>query len=92
MVEPNERLKEMIGAPIVVTIQGDHDEDQGLPVEKHLYKIAECPDHTHMRIYFDSFNFVAFPIDSSMEWFGDTFQAYDSQSNLYYRIRKGKGK
>jgi hypothetical protein len=81
-------LTPFVGEEIEVAIH-DADTDMQPPwVEKQIKKLELCPDGTHLRIYFDTFYFFAVPLTSSFSQSDFDWSAYDSESGLYYLIRK----
>lgn len=57
---------------------------------KTIHSISLCPDHTHMRIYFDRHTFLAVPLTSRVEQTDQEWCAYDEDTGLYYYIRNGE--
>lgn len=82
-------LEKFIAHPVEIAIIDEQSDEQPLFLNKTVYKIEICPDHTHLRIYFDHFSFFAIPlaatvIESEKEW-----KVYDQTAGLYYVIREG---
>ncbi len=86
--ELREQLEGFLRQPIEVKIYGGQDEEPPVPVQKTLYKLENCPDHTHLRLYFDKTYFLAIPFDSTCLCTEEQFQAYDAQHELHYSIKK----
>jgi hypothetical protein len=74
--------------PVEVAILDEKGEKIAPFVRKTIQKITLCPDQTHVRIYFDDFNFFAVPMDSHFQMNGEEWSAYDAKSELRYIIRK----
>ncbi len=83
-----QQMEGWTSSAIEVTILGEKDEDQAPPVQKTFYQLKPCPDNTHNRIYFNQVDFIAFPKNSEVHVSDHTFEAYDSESKLCYRVRK----
>jgi hypothetical protein len=81
-------LASFVGGKIEVAIH-DADTDMQPPwVEKQIKKLELCPDQTHLRIYFDEFYFFAVPLTSSISQSATDWSAFDSESGLFYLLRK----
>ena len=64
-------------------------EDQRAPfVQKTIKKLQFCPDHTHLRIYFDEVNFFAIPLDATVTESVNEWTACDQHSGLNYTIKR----
>ncbi|UOR10846.1 hypothetical protein [Halobacillus amylolyticus] len=73
---------------VQVGIFGNEREDQPPWLEKKLVKTELCPDHTHLRIFFDPQTFVAIPLTSAVTQSQDEWCAYDHTSGLSYVIKR----
>lgn len=82
-----ETMKQFISVPVSVAIQSNKGE-QAQFVKKTIQKIEWCPEHTHIRIYFDHFNFFAIPASSRTFETNQEWSAFDEDGQLFYLIRK----
>lgn len=87
----NSDLKRFIGAPVKVCIHGEAGEDMAPWLDKKVKKLANCPDNTHLRIFFDDHYFFAVPLTSEVEQTETEWSAYDPEAGLHYVI-KSEGK
>jgi hypothetical protein len=53
-----------------------------------IKKIQTCPDHTHVRFYFDTIYFLAVPLNSKVNQSEASFSASDQVSGLTYTFQK----
>lgn len=83
-----EDLQQYISSPVLVRIRGGEGEEMPPWLPKSIQKIEPCPDHTHLRIYFDSHYFFAVPFDSEVTKTDKEWTAYDQNTGLYYAIKK----
>ncbi|HLO11729.1 MAG TPA: hypothetical protein VK190_05695 [Pseudoneobacillus sp.] len=83
-------LERFLGERIEVAIHDIETKMQPPWVEKKIKKLELCPDGTHLRIYFDTFYFFAVPLNSTISQSDLDWSALDSESGLYYLIRKVK--
>ncbi|MFB3162025.1 hypothetical protein ABLO26_11655 [Neobacillus sp. 179-J 1A1 HS] len=82
-----EELRGFVGARVEVSVHDQQGGDQAPAINKKLEKIEYCPDQTHIRFYFDRFNFIAVPIASDMAQSETLFSASDTESGLTYTFR-----
>jgi hypothetical protein len=87
-VELIKDLDSFLGERIEVAIHDAETNTQPPWIEKKIKKLELCPDGTHLRIYFDTFYFFAVPLTSSISQTDKDWTAYDSDSGLFYLIRK----
>ncbi|WP_077213390.1 hypothetical protein [Bacillus dakarensis] len=84
-----QRLSEFIAsAAVEVAIQDEEGDDRAPFIRKEVTKVELCPDHTHVRIYFDQQKFFAVPLGSTVLFEDKQWSAYDQLSNLTYIIRR----
>jgi hypothetical protein len=83
-----EHIESFVSLNVKVSIQGESGEELAPTVQKMLYKVAPCPDHTHLRLYFDYLHFIAIPFTSEVTWSDQEFCAYDQYGKLSYSVRK----
>lgn len=83
-----ELLQEFMKKPVEVSIQDEQGEERAPFIRKEIRKVELCPDHTHLRIYFDQQKFFAIPLDSKVEQVGANWTATDMCNKLTYVIRK----
>lgn len=83
-----EDLEPYVSSPVLVRIRGEEGEEMPPWLPKSIKKIEPCPDHTHLRIYFDSHYFFAVPFDSKVTQTEKEWTAYDGNTGLYYAIKK----
>jgi hypothetical protein len=83
-----EHIENFVSLKVKVSIQGESGEEQAPTVNKILHKVAPCPDHTHLRLYFDHLQFIAIPFTSEVTWSDHEFCAYDQYGKLHYSVRK----
>lgn len=81
-------LEGFVAEKVEVAIHDAESETQPPWVEKKIKKLELCPDKTHLRIYFDTYYFFAVPLTSSFSQSDRDWSAYDTESGLYYLIRK----
>ncbi len=84
-------LENCIGSSVKVCIHGEEGEDMAPWLDKKVKKLANCPDNTHLRIYFDNHYFFAVPFTSEVKQTETEWSAYDQKAGLYYVI-KSEGK
>jgi hypothetical protein len=73
---------------VSVVVHGEQGEETPPTLTKSIKEYKNCPDHTHLRIYFDSVNFLAVPLTSQVECTEKVWTAYDKESGLYYVIKR----
>jgi hypothetical protein len=73
---------------VYVVVHGEQGEETPPALAKKIKEYKNCPDHTHLRIYFDSINFLAVPLTSRVECAEKVWTAYDKESRLYYVIKR----
>lgn len=84
-----EDVKKFVAEAVEVSIQDYIGEEQMAPfIKKQVTKYEICPDHTHLRLFFDDKNFFAVPLTAEVTVSDTEWIAYDSTSNLYYVMRK----
>jgi len=83
-----ENLQSFVSEKVMVAILDKDGEEQAPFVPKEIQKLELCPDNTHLRIYFDSRNFFAVPLTSSVSCDETEWTAFDQQSQLQYVIKK----
>lgn len=82
-----EEVEKLISEKVKVCIHGPANEDQAPWVDRRIHNVTPCPDHTHLRIYFDHYFFVAIPFTSEVVKKKNEWIAYDEESKLFYAIR-----
>jgi hypothetical protein len=82
-----EELRRFVGASVDITVHDQQGGDQAPGIKKRIEKIEYCPDRTHIRFYFDHFNFIAVPLTSDMAQSETLFSASDNESGLTYTFR-----
>ena len=83
-----EELHRFAGASVEITVHDQQGGDQAPAINKKIEKIEYCPDKTHIRFYFDHFNFIAVPLASNIAQSETLFSASDTESGLTYTFRK----
>ncbi|MEH7112382.1 hypothetical protein V7124_08360 [Neobacillus niacini] len=83
-------LQHFIGSTVEMAIQDVQGGDQAPAVQKNIKKIQYCPDHTHVRFYFDAIYFLAVPLTSQFHHSEASFSATDHNSGLTYTFKKMK--
>ena len=73
---------------VSVVIHGEQGEETPPSLTKTISKLENCPDHTHLRIFFDAFHFLAVPLTSEVVCTEQVWTAYDKESGLYYVIKR----
>jgi hypothetical protein len=81
-------LQRFVGATMEISIEDKQGGDQAPLVKKIIKKIQYCPDHTHVRFYFDSIYFLAVPLNSKVNQTEVMFSASDLESGLTYTFQK----
>lgn len=81
-------LQSFISSPVEVSIQDGQGEDKAPFVKQTVLKLETCPDHTHLRIFFDQKKFFAVPLTSTVTMNESEWIAFDRFSELHYVIRK----
>ena len=71
-----------------IAIEDKQGGDQAPKIKKTIKKIQFCPDHTHVRFYFDSVYFLAVPLNSNVIESETMFSASDLESGLTYIFKK----
>jgi hypothetical protein len=89
-VEPinMEELQRFVGETMEISIEDTEGGDQAPKIKKTIKKIQFCPDHTHVRFYFDSIYFLAVPLISNVNQSEGMFSASDHESGLTYTFNK----
>jgi hypothetical protein len=82
-----EELRQFAGASVEITVHDLQGGDQAPAINKKIERIEYCPDHTHIRFYFDKYNFIAVPLASDMVKSEMLFSASDTESGLTYTVR-----
>jgi hypothetical protein len=82
-----EELQGFVGSDVEVSVHDQQGGDQAPAINKRIDKIEYCPDRTHIRFYFDRFNFIAVPLSSDMAQSQTLFSASDTESGLTYTFR-----
>ncbi|MDR4945635.1 hypothetical protein [Neobacillus cucumis] len=83
-----EDVKKFTGVPVEIFIQDEQAGDQAASVKKTIKKVQYCPDHTHIRFYFDDFYFLAVPLTSKINESDEMWSAFDVDSGLTYQLKK----
>jgi hypothetical protein len=83
-----EKLTRFIGIPMEITIHDTEGTDQAPVVKKNIKKIQLCPDHTHIRFYFDDVYFLAVPLSSEVSETENEWSAFNHESGLQYTLKK----
>jgi hypothetical protein len=81
-------LQHFVGVTVEMAIQDEQGGDQAPAVKKRIKKIQYCPDHTHIRFYFDDIYFLAVPLASQIHHSEASFSASDTISGLIYTFNK----
>ncbi|EKN66100.1 hypothetical protein BABA_16857 [Neobacillus bataviensis LMG 21833] len=83
-----EDVKHFANVPVEIIIQDVEGGDQAPAVKKTVKKVQYCPDETHIRFYFDDFNFLAVPRASRVTKTEEQWSASDPESGLTYTVKK----
>ena len=83
-----DELQRFVGATVEIAIEDKEGGDQAPVVKKTIKKIQFCPDHTHVRFYFDTIYFLAVPLSSNVIESDAMFSAADPESGLTYTFQK----
>lgn len=83
-----DELQRFVGATVEIAIEDKEGGDQAPAVKKTIKKIQFCPDHTHVRFYFDAIYFLAVPLSSNVIETDAMFSAADPESGLTYKFKK----
>ena len=86
-----EDLNRFLSEHIQAGIQDIQGEERAPFVQKTIKKLQFCPDHTHLRIYFDEVNFFAIPLDATVTESVNEWTACDHHSGLNYTIKRENG-
>lgn len=81
-------LQRFVGSTMEIAIEDKQGGDQAPVVKKIIKKIQYCPDHTHVRFYFDTMYFLAVPLNSKVNQTEVIFSASDLESGLTYTFQK----
>ncbi|WHY01637.1 hypothetical protein [Neobacillus sp. DY30] len=81
-----QELRRFAGASVEITVHNQQGGDQAPAIKKKIEKIEYCPDRTHVRFYFDKFNFIAVPLASDIAQSETLFSASDANSGLTYTV------
>ncbi|WP_338421065.1 hypothetical protein [Mesobacillus harenae] len=82
------QLKRFMESQVEVGILDEDGGERAPFLKKTIKKIEQCPDGTHLRIYFDDFYFFAVPLTASAEQTDSQWTAFDQTQKLKYEIRK----
>src|SRR5574342_562662 len=83
-----EALEVFAAGDVSVAILGEQGEETPPSFKKTIKRMENCPDGTHLRIYFDDFYFFAVPLISEVVFSDEQWTAYDKESGLYYVIKR----
>lgn len=83
-----DELQRFVGETMEISIEDRQGGDQAPRIKKTIKKIQLCPDHTHVRFYFDSMYFLAVPLISNVSQSEEMFSASDLNSGLTYTFQK----
>ena len=83
-----EDVTQFDGVPVEIIIHDEEGGDQAPAVKKTVKKVQLCPDSTHIRFYFDNFNFLAVPRASRVTKTDELWSASDPESGLTYTVKK----
>jgi hypothetical protein len=83
-----DELQRFVGETMEISIEDKQGGDQAPKIKKTIKKIQLCPDHTHVRFYFDSMYFLAVPLISNVSLSEVRFSASDLESGLTYIFQK----
>jgi hypothetical protein len=82
-------LEVYVHKKVSISIQDVTGEEELAPfIEKTLQKVEQCPDGTHIRLFFNEREFFAIPRDASVSRSNSEWAAHDFSSKLNYVIRK----
>ncbi|WP_211202337.1 hypothetical protein [Salicibibacter cibarius] len=73
--------------PVWVCIRDEHNREGAPWVMKTMEQISFCPDHTHLRFYFQDGTFLAVPLASTVQQTGKEWCARDRETGLSYLIK-----
>jgi hypothetical protein len=82
-----DELRRFAGASVEITVHDQQGGDQAPAINKKIERIEYCPDGTHIRFYFDKYNFIAVPLASDIAQSETLFSAYDTECGLTYTVR-----
>ncbi|MEH7179975.1 hypothetical protein [Neobacillus vireti] len=82
-----EELRGFVGATVEITVHDQQGGDQPPAINKKVEKVEYCPDHTHIRFYFDHVNFLAVPLACDIAQSETLFSASDTRSGLTYTFK-----
>ncbi|MBY0148531.1 hypothetical protein [Neobacillus niacini] len=82
-----DELQRFVGETMEISIEDKQGGDQAPKIKKTIRKIQLCPDHTHIRFYFDSVYFLAVPLISNISQSEVSFFASDLESGLTYTFQ-----
>jgi hypothetical protein len=83
-----DELQRFVGETMEISIEDKQSGDQAPKIKKTIKTIQLCPDHTHVRFYFDSMYFLAVPLISNGSQSEGRFSASDLKSGLTYIFQK----
>lgn len=83
-------LQPFLSQDVGVTIYDHTWKDQSPMLEKTVHHVGMCPEHTHLRIYFDARRFFAVPLTATVTISEDEWSAFDPEAGLHYVIKKGR--
>jgi hypothetical protein len=86
-----EDLNRFLAVPVQVGIQDIKGEERAPFLQKSIKKLQICPDHTHIRIYFNDVKFLAVPLDAAVTESENEWIACDHHSGLNYTIKRESG-
>ncbi len=90
LIKP-EDLNRFLSVPVQVGIEDIHGNERAPFLQKTIKKLQLCPDHTHLRIYFNEVKFLAVPLDAKVSETVNEWTACDDHSGLNYSIRRENG-
>jgi|GEM_PF-1152311 len=77
-----------ISKNVGVSIYDETWTDQSPLRTEKIEKVALCPSHTHLRIYFNEKNFFAIPRTANVSITEATWVAFDKESGLHYVLKR----
>ena len=83
-----EGFQSLVSEKARVAILDDDGQDKAPFVSKTIVKVEICPDKTHLRIYFDHYNFFAVPLACNLTKNNNVWSAIDENAGLLYVIRR----
>ncbi|WP_059106069.1 hypothetical protein [Shouchella shacheensis] len=83
-----QQLERSISSVVQVCIRDEQGEEKAPWVNKKLKKLANCPDNTHLRIWFNDRTFFAVPLSLPVLQEEGKWSAYDRKTGLTYLVRR----